>query len=194
MAERAEPLAALADRLAAAAYPGASVRAVPFLAQVGLRVDPDGPARARVEAALGAELPGPNRVAASGGRRILWLGPDEWLVTAADGEERALVAILDDALAGDGAAVDLSANRTGLEVAGPDAREALATCCSLDLHPRVFGPGHCAQTLVQKAQVLIDCPADDVLLLLVRPSFAGYVAEWVLDGMAGLTADAAATA
>ena len=65
----------------------------------------------------------------------------------------------------------------------------LATCCSLDLHPRVFATGQCAQTLVQKAGVLIEHRGEDRYLLLVRPSFAAYVAEWLLDGMLGLKAD-----
>jgi sarcosine oxidase subunit gamma len=110
-------------------------------------------------------------------------------LVAADGEERSLVALLADAIAGDGCVVDLSANRTGLELSGADARTVLATCCSLDLHPRVFATGQCAQTLVQKAGVLIEHRGEDRYLLLVRPSFAAYVAEWLLDGMLGLEAD-----
>ena len=192
MADRTAPLAAMEDRIAAAAFPGATLAAVPFVAQVGIRLDPAGPAAARVAEALGLPLPEANRVSASGGRRALWLGPDEWLVVAADGEERALVGILEDAIGADGAVVDLSANRTGLELSGPLSRDVLATCCSLDLHPRAFGPGRCAQTLVQKAGVLIEQRDADTFLLLVRPSFAAYVAEWLVDGMAGLAADLAA--
>lgn len=194
MADRNAPLAPLDDRIAAAAYPGATLRAVPFLAQVGIRLHPDGPAAGRVAAALGLPLPEANRVSESGGRRALWLGPDEWLVVAADGEERSLAGILEDAIGAEGAVVELSANRTGLELCGPEARDVLATCCALDLHPRAFGPGRCAQTLVQKAGVVIEQRDDETFLLLVRPSFAAYVAEWLLDGMAGLAADAAAAA
>jgi sarcosine oxidase gamma subunit len=40
--------------------------------------------------------------------------------------------------------------------------------------------------------VLVEQRGDDRYLLLVRPSFAAYVAEWLLDGMLGLKADAAA--
>lgn len=192
MADRAEPLAALQSRIDQAGFADTTLVTIPFVAQVGLRVDPASPAATRVEAALGLELPEANRVAESGGRRALWLGPDEWLVVAADGEERSLVALLEDATAGEGSVVDLSANRTGLEVSGPASRTVLATCCALDLHPRVFGPGDCAQTLIHKSGVLIEHRGDDRYLLLVRPSFAASVAEWLLDGMAGLAADHAA--
>ncbi len=124
--------------------------------------------------------------------RVLWLAPDEWTVVAADGREAKLVAELQEAIGADGCVVDLSANRTAIELSGELARDVLATCCSLDLHPRVFGPGQCAQTLVQKAGVVIDQVDDTTYLLLVRPSFAAYVAEWLIDGMAGLRADLAA--
>ena len=56
----------------------------------------------------------------------------------------------------------------------------------------LFRSGQCVQTLIQKAGVLIEARGDDDYLLLVRPSFAAYVAEWLLDGMAGLAADHAA--
>ncbi|MGI9117574.1 MAG: sarcosine oxidase subunit gamma, partial [Gaiellales bacterium] len=59
-------------------------------------------------------------------------------------------------------------------------------------NPRVFGPGQSAQTLIQKSGVLIEQRGDDRYVLLVRPSFAASVAEWLLDGMVGLAADAAA--
>ena len=40
MADRAEPLAALQDRIDAATFADTVLETVPFLAQVGLRVDP----------------------------------------------------------------------------------------------------------------------------------------------------------
>jgi len=189
MASRAEPLAALDATIAATRVGDTRLTTVPFLAQVGLRLDPDGPAAARLVAVLGSELPGPNRAVAAGAHRVLWLGPDEWLVVAADGQEDSLVASLAAAVGEDGAVIDLSANRTGLELSGAFARDVLATCCTIDFHPRVFGAGQCVQTLIQKAGVLIDQRTDDTYLLLVRPSFAAYVAEWLLDGMLGLQAD-----
>ncbi len=186
MAERTAPLVALERRITAAACDGVVLRAVPFLVQVGIRLDPAGPAAGRVAAAMGVELPTANRVNEAMGRRLLWLGPDEWLVVAADTDPQAFVTTLTEVIGVDGCVVDLSANRTGLELTGLKARDVLATCCSLDFHPRVFGPGQCAQTLIQKAGVLIDQRSDDTYLVLVRPSFAAYVAEWLIDGMAGL--------
>ncbi len=159
-----------------------------YLAQIGVRLHPGEGGPSAVEAALGFALPAtPNTVAAGdGGRRALWLGPDEWLVVAEPGAEAALEVELAEALAGGqlGSVVDLSCNRVALDLSGPLAREVLAKGCSLDLHPRAFGPGRCAQTLVARAQVILD-QLDDApaFRLLVRPSFAGYLATWLLDAI-----------
>ena len=111
-------------------------------------------------AALGVALPvEPNTVGTGGGRAALWLGPDEWLVVGADGDETAIVRALEGA-EGWITAVDVSANRTVLELAGPRAREVLAKGCSLDLHPRAFGPGQCAQTALARTQVILEAVGD----------------------------------
>jgi sarcosine oxidase subunit gamma len=92
----------------------------------------------------------------------------------------------------DGAVVDLSASRVLVELTGPKARDVLASCCALDLHPRVFGPGRCAQTLVAKAQVLLSqLDEAPTYRLFVRPSLASYVVSWLVDGIEGVRADSA---
>jgi sarcosine oxidase subunit gamma len=111
-------------------------------------------------------------------------GPDEWLLVGTDGTEAETVAALGRAVGEDGAVVDLSAARTGLLLAGPAAREVLATCCPLDLHLKVFGPGRCAGTVIAKAPVILQAweqPAG--YRILVRPSYAAYVAGWLIEGL-----------
>jgi sarcosine oxidase subunit gamma len=186
-------LEAYARRMQSAGAAGTRLAEQPFPAQVGLRVAPGSDAARRVEAALGVSLPvTPNTVARAGERTVLWLGPDEWLVVEPAEAEAETEPALREALGGEGAVVDLSANRTVLILAGPDAREVLASCCPLDLHPSVFRPGSCAQTLLAKAQVIVEAGAVDAdgtpreYALYVRPSFAAYVAEWLLDGIQGL--------
>ena len=124
----------------------------------------------------------PNSVAGAGGTDVLRLGPHEWLVVSAPGAETALEAELAEALAGLGSVVDLSANRTAVQVVGPRARDVLAKGCALDLHPRAFGTGRCAQTLLGRAQVVLEQLADEPLTygVLVRSSLAAYVATWLL--------------
>jgi sarcosine oxidase subunit gamma len=58
----------------------------------------------------------------------------------------------------------------------------LAAGCALDLHPRAFGPGRCAQTLLARAAVILEqTSGEPAYRIYVRPSFAGYLADWLRD-------------
>ncbi len=189
-ATRRSPLADRASELAQAGRHGpGGVRLAEeaFLTQVSLWVHPDSPAVDRIERVLGVSLPKqPNTVHGDLDGAILWLGPDEWLVLAPDGAAPAIVQELTTALTGVlGSVVDLSANRTTLRLAGPQARDVLEKGCSVDLHPRAFSTGRCAQTLLARAEVVLwQVTAEPGYRILVRPSFADYVADWLIDAMA----------
>lgn len=158
---------------------------LPFLSQVDLRVDPAGAPAQRIAERLGVALPTrPGTVASAGERSVLWLGPDEWLVLGPDGDTAALVQLLQGSLGDDfGSVVDVSANRTVIEVAGAAARDLLEKGIALDLHPRSLSSGHCVQTLLSRAQVVLwQVSETPTYRLLVRPSFAQYVADWLVDG------------
>jgi len=197
----------LADRAAELAAAPVGLRELPLLAQVAVRLHdaPGVPPRrsgspagfAVAASALGFPLPDvPNTTAGDGTRTALWLGPDEWLIVGPAGSERALEAMLADALTRDvGSVIGLSANRTVLELRGPHARDVLAAGCALDLHPRAFGPGDCAQTMLARAAVILhQTDAEPVYRIFVRGSFAGYLADWLLDAAAGVTAAPASPA
>ncbi len=133
----------------------ATIRIMRPLPQISLRADPaDAALLARVGAALGALPPtAPNTVAASadGLAHVLWLGPDEWLVVGRESAAAGVAAATESAVRAAGAggyltAVDVSANRVGIEVSGPGAAELLAHGCALDLE-RGLPAGACAQTL-----------------------------------------------
>ena len=178
----------------------AELRALPFPVQVGVRVAPGSVAAAAIERALGVALPlAANTFASADGRDILWLGPDEWLVVAAATSAGAAGTALELALqaaagAGFAAVTNLSAGRAVLELSGPAAREVLACVCGLDLHPLVFGPGRCAQTLLAAAPVILqqldaEEGAGPRYRVFVRPSLAAYATEWLRDAIAGVDAE-----
>lgn len=185
------PLLGAKDRLAhatRASHGRVRLAELPFLTQIGLRLDPKGPAADAVGVALGVPLPlEPNTVTRARELTVLWLGPDEWLVVGEPGAGRALEARIREAAAGEPVSVtDVSAQRTTLLVSGPHARDLLAHGCSLDLHPRGFAPGRCAQTTLGRTQVVLvarDRP-DAGFWVLVRSSFAGYLTDWLLDAAA----------
>jgi sarcosine oxidase subunit gamma len=147
-----------------------------------LNVRASGDVIQRVGAALGVALPTePNTVSTAGQRSALWLGPDEWLIV--DEGPAASEADVRAAFAPEwGSVVDVSANRVVFDLIGPTARELLAHGCPLDLHPRVFGPGQCAQTLLARAAVILwQTDAAPTYRILVRASFADHIARWLAD-------------
>ena len=187
---RRSPLAHLSDRLREASRPGGRVGLVetPYTPMVSLRVDPASPAATRVAAVLGAPLPlACGEVTGAGEHRALWLGPDEWLVvTSVDAV--ALADQLSAALGPEpGLAVDVSANRTVLELSGPAARSVLEKGCPVDLHPRSFAPGRAVSTTLARVPVLLWQTGETSYRLLPRASFADYVARWLLDAMTELS-------
>ena len=133
---------------------------------------------------LGFRLPtAPNTTAGKGGLLTLWLGPDEWLVVTPLDAQTSLAQSLEAALDGTHASVtDVTGGQTVITLSGPKAREVLAKGCPLDLHPAVFRPGDCAQTLLAKANVTLRCVDDSPSFeLIVRRSFAEYTALWLHD-------------
>lgn len=157
---------------------------VPYLAMVGLRLDPHGEAAAAVGREIGTPLPTScGQVSSAGHRHILWLGPDEWLVVS-DESPASLMTAVSAALVGQHAAVvDLSANRTTLELTGASARAVLEKGCPADLHPRSFGQGRAIVTTLARIPVLLWQVGPGAYWILPRSSLATYVARWLTDAM-----------
>jgi sarcosine oxidase subunit gamma len=159
--------------------PTVSLSELRFARQIGLRLRPPVPAHIG-----GVSLPlQPNRVAVMRAVRTLWLGPDEWLITAADGAAPDLLSWIRRAAADRrGEVTDLSASRIVIEIAGKEARTLLEKGCGLDLHPRAFTAGCCAQTLFAKLPVIIDqINAAPSYRLFVRRSAARWLCDWLID-------------
>lgn len=155
----------------------------PFIGLINLRARADAVGLAKVGKVLGVRLPtDPNTAVESDHDTVCWLGPDEWLVLTPAGEQAERSAQLRAALDGQFAAItDVSGGYVLITVAGPRCHELLAKGCTLDLHPRAFQSGRCAQTLLAKAGGLLIARVDDHIDLLVRRSFADYLWRWLVD-------------
>jgi sarcosine oxidase subunit gamma len=130
---------------------------------------------------LGEPPPGTPNGFAGSELRTYWLGPDEWLVATPADRVNEICRQLEDALAGNNGAVnDVSGGLLALHLRGPAARDVLAAGCTLDLHPRAFRPGACAQTGLARASILLalldESPHFEIV---VRRSFADYLARWL---------------
>jgi sarcosine oxidase subunit gamma len=182
--ERTSPLLPWAARFAQLSDSVAIVEE-PFVTMVDLRVDSAGPGAQAAAELLGVELPTTaSTYAKSGDTTVIWQGPDEWLVTGTALTGPELEARLREAVAPHGgAAVDVSGQRTTLRLSGSHSRDVLAKGCALDLHPRAFGEGIAAETRLGQTGVIllaVDGSGADYHML-VRSSFARYLADWLLD-------------
>jgi sarcosine oxidase subunit gamma len=182
---RSSPLGHYAERFAEADTPGViGFREVPFTTQLTLRLSQCSSAWPQTAQALGGRLPRePNTACHFDNRDVIWMGPDEWLIVAPNAEGGSLESPLRTAFVGAHASVvDVSAQRTIIEVTGNSARNVLARGCAIDLHPLAFHSGRCAQTLMARAHVLLLARAGTGnIWVFIRASFAEYMAEWLLD-------------
>jgi sarcosine oxidase, subunit gamma len=182
--ERISPLQPWAARFAELPDSAAIVEE-PFATMVELRVDPSGPGATAVAGLLGVELPTtPSTYTKSADTTVIWLGPDEWLVTGTALTGPELEARLRETLSSHGGtAVDVSGQRTTLRLRGSHSRDVLGKGTPIDLHPSIFGGGAAVQTTLGQTGVIllaVDGGGADYRIL-VRSSFARYLADWLLD-------------
>lgn len=175
--------------------------------KINLRGDPGDENFTRAAAdALGVALPlAPNTVATDARVTVFWLGPDEWLIHLPLNDTESQLQQLRQHLAPfHHAATEVTDYYTALELRGKHAAEVLARGCPLDLHPRVFPPGACAQSRFGNASVLLYQPAqldegcvagdhddgnanDSVRFLIqVRWSFTDYVWDYLATAIDAL--------
>jgi sarcosine oxidase subunit gamma len=135
-----------------------------------------------IQTATGLALPAAaNTVTTAGSWHIIWLGPNEWWITGPDGEAESLIEALRANFAGQHAtACDVSESRAIIRLTGPRARDVLMRGVTLDLHPREFRVGRCAQTGLSRANALIHLVDDaPTFELYVLKSFSDYLWRWL---------------
>ena len=148
-------------------------RELAFLSQLDVRIDP-------ATAAILGFPSEPNTWTNDGKRDVLWLGPDGWLVVGEPGTAAAIAVDLETSHAGlHRSVVDVSANRAVIELTGPSRHGLVSSACPIDLHPRSWGDGQCAQSVFGAAQILLQ-EREPTTRLFVRPSFADYVVDLLL--------------
>jgi sarcosine oxidase subunit gamma len=126
------------------------------------------------ERLLGLPLPlQPNTSARCGGNTVLWLGPRSWLLVAGPLPRKAFDVTRVALNAAGGALFDVSSSYVGWMIAGAAAARALNRSCPLDLHPRAFPAGRCAQSMLGHINALLykldERPA---FIVMVARSFA----------------------
>jgi len=122
---------------------------------------------------LGVELPVVPNTTAGSDPAAVWIGPASWLVIGAQAATTSVDAFRASAADEDAVVFDVSASRVAFALGGPQARAVLAAGCPLDLHPRVFPAGACAQSVHDRVNlVVVNAGHDDVdFVVLAARSF-----------------------
>jgi len=145
-----------------------------------LRVAPGTSAHAAVSEALDLTLPAKTGVVSGGvGAHALCLAPDWWLIVGSPEADKNL-----SPLRAQGyhfSVVDVSGQRTTIDLEGPNAQEVLAHLWEQDLREKTFPVGHVSQGLMVKAPVIVWHFAPSHYRILVRSSFALHLWKALTD-------------
>jgi sarcosine oxidase subunit alpha len=141
-----------------------------------LLVRADNVAATAIGRALGVLLgTAPNRAVVSFDRAALWLGPDEWLVLAAENDadlaRRATLGLGSIP----GSVVDVGHRSCSIELVGRYAAWCLNAFCALDLDISAFPVGMATRTLFGKAEIVLWRTDPEAFHVEVARSFAPYV-------------------
>ena len=136
-----------------------------------------------VERVLNLALPtAPCTFVADAATAAYWLGPGEWLLLIeSHTQTAALESGLRETVPGHFSAVDVSGGQTLINLSGPAVAEVMKKSCVYDFSAANFPAGRCVQTVFAKAGALVAKTADGSLDVIIRRSFADYLAEWLLD-------------
>jgi sarcosine oxidase, subunit gamma len=144
--------------------------------------------RVALRTVFGIPLPSkPCRSESNGSRAALWLGPDETLLLAPEGEGEELFRSLKETAGNGGSLVDVSHRQAGLFIEGPKAAYALNAACPLSLGEGDFPPGMCTRTVIAKAEIVLWRPAAHLFRTEVARSFAPYAAGLLAAIMRDIT-------
>ncbi|HRN56953.1 MAG TPA: sarcosine oxidase subunit gamma family protein [Agriterribacter sp.] len=161
-----------------------AIRELPGLHTIDLRVGPVSVARFAVTQTLGMELPAKigqiqtTPIPGGGEAHILCFAPDWWLLVGFEDAEQKLAQLKDQYHF---SAVDVSGQRTTIELEGPHVREVLAHLWEQDLREKNFPVGSVSQGLIAKAPVIVCHMAPLRYRVMVRSSFAVHVWKALAD-------------
>lgn len=162
-----------------------SIRELPGLSAVDVRVATGTATLVAVEEILGIKLPGKTGQTSEtnfDGAMVhaLCLAPDWWLVVGIqDAVQRLAPLRMEDQH--HFSVVDVSGQRTAIELEGTHAREVLAHLWEQDLRDRYFPIGVVSQGLMAKAPVIVWHIGSLRYRILVRSSFALHLWKALVD-------------
>ncbi|MBN9552169.1 MAG: sarcosine oxidase subunit gamma [Alphaproteobacteria bacterium] len=138
------------------------------------------------KARFGVASPETPKAVGTADARLIWSGPDQFLVLSKGGKHS--IEALAPGFAGSASLSDQSHARALISISGKKARAMLAKLSSIDLHPDVFGVGAAAATSMDHTSVTLwrgdDRNGQAVFNLLVFATFAESLWHTMLDSAA----------
>ncbi len=172
-AERIHPLDARV-------FGGNGVVLNPVEARERISLRADDKAIAGLGKAIGLTLPKkPGKTISKGEVSALWIGPDEWLIIAAEGSD--VETKLNKVKTGLYSVVAVNHRNTAIVVSGINAVNALNGGCPRDLSLEAFPVGDCSRTIIGKAEVVLWRLAEDSFHVECWRSFSDYVWKYLSD-------------
>ena len=155
------------------------IKEIPFLRSFDLRVAPGSKAAKEIEQALKIKLPQQVGLTAKQEVTCLALGPDWWLLVA---DNDSIIIARQQKLKSEFVSlVDVSSQRTCIEVSGFWAKSVLEHAWEQDLDEVMFPVGSCSQGLMARCPTILHKTAANNYRLYVRSSFAEHLYKFLVD-------------
>jgi sarcosine oxidase, subunit gamma len=137
---------------------------------------------AAAKAVLGVELPKEPRSSSSwGDSKVLWLSPDQWLITCPRGKAQEIADALVKELGSiHSLAVNVSDMRTIIRLEGALAREVVMKGSTLDLTDGTYMPGTVRRMRFAEIAALLHIVGEDVIDVYVFRSYAQYAWDFLV--------------
>ena len=164
---------------------GVEIQELPFINKINVRIDiNDNQNIIKCGKLINAILPvQPNTYVTNDNVKVIWLGPNEWLITNNQNLYKNLKNEIGDIQA---SVTDVSENRTVIRISGDQIFKLLSKFLVLDLEKNLPDESSCAQTLFVKVPVLLvrnnnekQIPEIDIF---TNRSHAQYIYNLIVDG------------
>ena len=164
---------------------GVEIQELPLINKINVRIDTnDNKNIIKCGKLINAILPvQPNTYVTNDNVKVIWLGPNEWLITNNQNLYKNLKNEIGDIQA---SVTDVSENRTVIRISGDQIFKLLSKFLVLDLEKNLPDESSCAQTLFVKVPVLLirnnnkkQIPEIDIF---TNRSHAQYIYNLIVDG------------
>ena len=164
------------------------IQELPYVDKINLRLDPNNNDYMSIcGKILGAVLPTkPNTYVQNEKVKIIWLGPDEWMVIN-DQENELFIKLKNELGDLEVSVTNVSENRTIIRLSGKKIITLLSKFLVLDLEKNLGSQSSCAQTLFVKVPILLIKNSDNnqipVIDIFTNRSHANYIYNLLADGI-----------